>query len=119
MTLINERNSKIDNAARIQDTFQNFQVEVDANQYDRVYSFFKKRFQEEKPALSFTSELFRVAKINQRPIDSLLAEFEKSSDEQIPVLLAYYLNTIRNKATYLGVSARLSPPVGVARNIRP
>lgn len=118
MALLNKPNSKIDNSARIQDTFRGFSVNVDANQYDRVFSFFKKRFQADTPAASFTAELFRVADVNQRSVDSLLNEFENSSDKQIPVLLAYYLNTIRNKSTYLGVSARLVPPVGVARNIR-
>ncbi len=118
MNSVNDRNPRIDNAARVQDAFREYSVNVDANQYDRVFSFFKKRFQAEKPAASFTAELFRVADTNQRSIDSLLEEFEKSSDEQIPVLLAFYLNTIRNKSTYLGVSAQLVPPVGVARNIR-
>ena len=118
MASLNERNPRIDAGGRAQQQFKNFPVNVDSNQYDRVLSFFKKRFEGDAPAETFTAELFRVADVNQLSIDTLLKEFEKSSDTQISALLAYYLNSVRNKSTYLGVSTRLVPPVGVARNIR-
>lgn len=119
MTSVNDPNRRIDTGSKVQRQFKDFPVNVESNQYDRVYSFFKKRFGSDVPAESFTDQLFRVAEVNQLSIDSLLNEFKKSSDTQISALLAYYLNTIRNKSTYLGVSSRLVPPVGVARNIRP
>lgn len=118
MNSVNERNPRIDAGAMINDQFREFSARVDANQYDRVFSFFKSRFASETPAASFTAELFRVAEVNQLSIDILLAEFKKSPNSQISALLAYYLNTARDKSTYLGVSSRLIPPVGVARNVR-
>jgi len=118
MATVNQRNPRIGASARVQDQFRGFSANVDANQYDRVFSFFKKRFGADTPAASFTAELFRVVTVHQLSIDAVLAEFEKSSDSQISAVLAYYLNTVRDKSTYLGVSTRLVPPVGVARNIR-
>lgn len=92
---------------------------IDANQYDRVLGFFKSKFDDDRLAETFTGEIFRISEVNQLPIDSIIGEFESSSDSQISVLLAYYLNTIRNKPSFLGVSTRMVPPIGVARNIKP
>jgi len=92
---------------------------IDANQYDRVFSFFKSKFDDAQLAETFTGEIFRISEVNKLSIDSIIGEFESSSESQISALLAYYLNTIRNKPSYLGVSTRLVPPIGVARNIKP
>lgn len=105
-------------SGRIEDTFKKFPVNVDPNQYDRVFGFFRKRLGADVPAEKFTSELFKVSQINKISVDELLEEFKKSSTDQMSALLAYYLNTTRSKSVYLGVSAQLLPPENIARNVR-
>lgn len=118
MSLVTQANPIGEKAGRLPSRFRRVSPNIEANQYDRVFSFFDKVFSDSDSAGKFTDEIFRIAQVNQLSIDSIMEEFENSSETQIPALLAYYLNTVRNTATYLGVSSRLVPPVGVARNIR-
>lgn len=112
------RNTLGTGSSRIENTFKKFPVNVDPNQYDRVFSFFRKRLGADVPAEKFTSKLFRVSQINKISIDEILEEFKKSSTNQMSAFLAYYLNTTRSKSVYLGVSVQLLPPENIARNVR-
>ena len=67
---------------------------------------------------NFTVSLFRVAQNTGIPALTLLQEFEQgTTGMSLNISLAYYLNTIRSRATLLGVGAAVQPNFYAARNV--
>ena len=112
MTTINTTNFNIDQTARVYDEFYSFDVNVPADEYDIVYSFFLKEMTTPRAAGNFTVSLFRVAEETQIPVLTLLQGFQGSGASNginLNVSLAYYLNMIRDRATLLGVGTAVTP----------
>ena len=112
MSTINTTNFNIDQTARVYDEFYNFDINVPADEYDIVYSFFLKEMTTPRAAGNFTVSLFRVAEETQIPVLTLLQGFQgagASNGINLNVSLAYYLNMIRDRATLLGVGTAVTP----------
>jgi hypothetical protein len=109
MSTINNPNMRLDQTVRVFDSFYEFDVSVNAAEYDVIYSFFRKEMTTATAAGNFTVSLFKVSQDTGIPPLTLLAEFEGANGVNLNVQLAYYLNLIRNRATLLGVGVAVQP----------
>jgi hypothetical protein len=117
MSSINNTNVNIDQTVRVFDSFYDYDVNVPAAEYDIVYSYFKKTMATASAAGNFTVSLFRISEETNIPALDLLREFEGQNGINLNVNLAYYLNSIRNRATLLGVGVPLTSNFYAARNV--
>lgn len=117
MSSINTTNYNLDPTVRIYDSFYEYDVNVPANEYDIVYSYFRKTTSTASAAGNFTVSLFRVAQETGIPALTLLQEFEGANGVNLNVQLAYYLNSIRNRATLLGVGVPVQSNYYAARAV--
>jgi hypothetical protein len=101
------------------DQFYDFKLNVGADQYEVVYSFFQAYTNSVKTAQSFTSTLFAIADKTDINVLDLLETFKTAGGDSIKVSLtmAYYLNSINDKTVMYGVNNLLSPNNLVQRNI--
>jgi len=117
MSSINNTNYNIDQTVRVFDSFYQYDVNVPAAEYDIVYSYFRREMTTALSAGNFTVSLFRIAAETGIPALTLLEEFRGQSGISLNVQLAYYLNSIRNKATLLGVGVPVQSNQYAARAV--
>jgi hypothetical protein len=111
--------SQLDKTVRIFDSFYNFDLVIDASQYEIVYSYFRNVCKSDNVAKNFTTMLFRVANITNENPQTLLEYMYGSGTSKLKVnaLMAYYLNSIKSKTTLYGVSITPPPNEFIQRNI--
>jgi hypothetical protein len=119
MGSVNNLNPKMDQTVKIFDEFYEFAVDVDANEYDAVSSFFESVFTSKTAALNFTTVLFRIADQTQTPVLTLLDEIQGQDEIELNQTLAYYLNGLRSPTTLLGITEPVVPNYWTARNVLP
>jgi pyruvate/2-oxoacid:ferredoxin oxidoreductase alpha subunit len=118
MASINYTNYNIDQTVRVFDTFYEYDVNIPASEYDVVNSYFKSVMTTKQAADNFTASLFRVAEDTNIPALTLLETFQASGAElDLNINMAYYLNSIRSRATLLGVGVPVTPNYYAARNV--
>ena len=122
MASINYTNYNIDQTVRVFDNFYDYDVNIPVGDYDVVNSYFKSVMTTKQAADNFTSSLFRVAQDTNIPPLTLLQSFQAGNTNNNPGLslnlnMAYYLNSIRNRATLLGVGIAVAPNFYAARNV--
>jgi len=117
MGSVNEVNPRVDTTVRVFDDFYTFSVEVDANEYDVVNSYFKSVFTDNQIARNFTTSLFRVAEQTNQPVLTLLSQIEGQDSITLTNTMCYYLNGIRSPTTLLGVNNPVVPNYWTARNV--
>jgi hypothetical protein len=109
--------TQLDNSVRVFDQYYNFQVVVDSNHYEIVYSYFVSVTNTLDTAKNFTTMLFRIANITGENPLTLLEYMQGSTKIQVTSLMAYYLNGLKSKTTLYGISVTPSPNQTVQRNI--
>lgn len=114
---VNNVNYNIDQTVRVFDSFYEYDVNVPAAEYDIVYSYFRREMTTANAAGNFTVSLFRVAEETRIAALDLLEQFRGENGVSLNVQLAYYLNSIRNKATLLGVGTPIQSNRYAARLI--
>ena len=119
MTTVNYANPKTDLTVRVFDSFYDYDVNVPAAEYDVVHSYFLSTMTTKQAAGNFTVSLFKVAEDTGIPVLTLLEDMKTNNGMNINVNLAYYLNSIRSRATLLGVGAAVTPNFYQARNVLP
>lgn len=119
MSTVNYVDPTLDQTVRVFDQFYEFAVEVPADQYDVVFSYFKKVFADTLAAKNFSVTLFQVADYQKRPVLDVLAEIQGQNQLQLTSTLCYYLNNQRSNTTLLGVNALVQPNFYAARNVLP
>ena len=122
MSSINYTNYNVDQTVRVFDTFYDYDVDIPVNEYDVVNSYFKSVMTTKQAADNFTVSLFRVAENTGIPALTLLESFQESGGTvgnamNLDINMAYYLNSIRNRATLLGVGVPIIPNFYAARNV--
>jgi hypothetical protein len=109
--------TQLDNSVRVFDQYYNFQVVVDSNHYEIVYSYFVSVTNTLDTAKNFTTMLFRIANITGENPLTLLEYMQGSTKLQVTSLMAYYLNGLKSKTTLYGISVTPSPNQTIQRNI--
>ena len=117
MSSINNTNYAIDQTVRVFDSFYEYDIDVPSAEYDIVYSYFREKMTSASAAGNFTASLFKVAQDTKIPALTLLDAFSVNDGVSLDVNLAYYLNSIRNRATLLGVGVPVTPNFYAARNV--
>jgi len=118
MASVNYTNYNIDQTVRVFDTFYDYDVNIPVGDYDVVNSYFKSVMTTRQAADNFTVSLFRVAQDTKIPPLELLKVFQASGAEMdLNINMAYYLNSIRSRATLLGVGIPVAPNYYAARNV--
>lgn len=118
MGTINAINTKIDQTVRIYDEFYNYAEDVPSGEYDIVNSYFKSVFNTAEQAENFTVAIFRVAQESGENALSILQQIQGTTGPQLTASLCYYLNSVRSRATLLGVLQPAVPNFWTARNVR-
>lgn len=114
---VNNINTKVDTTVRVFDDFYGFQIEVEANEYDVVNSYFRSIFGNNQIAQNFTVSLFRVAYGTDVSVLTLLDQIKGQDSITLTQTMAYFLNGIRSPATLLGVNSAVVPNFWTARNV--
>ena len=109
--------TQLDNSVRVFDQYYNFQVVVDSNHYEIVYSYFVSVTNTLDTAKNFTTMLFRISNITGENPLTLLEYMQGGTKLQVTSLMAYYLNGLKSKTTLYGISVTPSPNQTVQRNI--
>lgn len=109
--------SQLDTTVRIFDAFYNFDLVVNANQYELVYSYFYNISLSENVARNFTAIVFRIANLTETNVLDLLEELKSTSSFKSNSLLTLYLNSFKSKTTLYGINLILQPNQLVQRNI--
>jgi len=119
MASINYTNYNIDQTVRVFDTFYEYDVNIPASEYDVVNSYFNSVMTTKQASDNFTVSLFRVAQDTNIPALTLLDAFEQGGDTgmSLNANMAYYLNSIRNRAILLGIGTPVQPNYYAARNV--
>ena len=117
MSTVNYTNPNVDLTVRVFDNFYSYDTNVPAAEYDIVYSYFLSTMSTRQAAGNFTVSLFRVAQDTGIPALTLLKEFQGLNGMSLSASLAYYLNSIRSRATLLGVGTPVTPNFYQARNV--
>jgi hypothetical protein len=117
MALIDETYSDLDKTVRLFDSFYDFDMVVNSNQYDLVYSYFFSVSNSKIIARNFTTFIFRISSIIGEDALVLLGYIKGKDSLQTNALMAYYLNGIKSKTTLYGVSMAPKPNQTVQRNI--
>jgi len=115
--LIDAPRSDLDNTVRVFDQFYNFDLLVDANQYDLVYSYFFKTTNSKNIAQNFTTIFFRISNITGENVLDLLGYLQGQSSVKANQVLIYYLNSLKSKTTLYGVGNIPQPSQQIQRNI--
>lgn len=117
-TTVNYANPKVDGTVKIFDEFYAYEANVPQLEYDAVYSYFRSVFGTSEAAGNFTVSVFRISESSGIPVMTLLQEFQQQGAPELTLTLAYYLNSLRNNSTLLGVNDATQPNYYVARNVR-
>jgi hypothetical protein len=121
MGSVNNYNHSLDTTVQIYDRFYGYQQNVQVEEYDAVYSYFKSVFKDTvttEAAQNFTVSLFRISRLSGTPVMTLLQQFQGMTGPQITLTLAYYLNSARSRSTLLGLNVPTQTNYYVAHNIR-
>ena len=117
MSTVNYANPNTDLSVRIFDNFYDYDVNIPAEEYDVVHTYFLSVMTTRQAAGNFTVSLFRVAQDTGINPLTLLKEFQGLNGMNLSASLAYYLNSIRSRATLLGVGTPVTPNFYQARNV--
>lgn len=114
---VNYTNTNVDLTVRVFDSFYGYDVDVPANEYDVVNSFFKTVMENDRTAGNMTVSLFQVAEQTKVPVLTLLDSMRGRNKIDININMAYFLNNIRSRTTLLGVNAPSTPNYYAARAV--
>lgn len=114
---ITDLTSQLDNTVKVFNRFYSSEVNVNASEFDVVYSYFKSVCQSENTAKNFTAIIFRIAAYTGEPVMTLLEFVQGKTGLQLTATMAYYLNSLKSKTTLYGVANLPIPNPMVQRNV--
>lgn len=102
---------------RVVDEFTSSDFVVSANEYDYVYSFFKRAMKDPVAAENFTVAIYQVSRQANIPVLEIVETMKDQPEIELTASIAYYLNGIRSSATLLGVNNLVQSNYYAARNV--
>ena len=115
--IIDAPRQNLDKTVRVFDQFYNFDLVVNASQYEIIYTYFYSVNKDKTIASNFTTLLFRISSITGEDVMTLLNDITGKEKLKANGLLTYYLNSIKSKTTLYGLSSVPQPNQTVQRNI--
>lgn len=116
---VNNTNFQIDPTVRLFSQFYETDMVVSSSDYDTVIGYLLGVCSSRSIAENLAVSIFKIAKDYDFSVQDILAQIQGQDRLKLTVTLAYYLNSIRNASTYLGVGSPISPNQYTARNIQP
>lgn len=117
MAQIIDSRSSTDQTVKIFDEFYAFNLNINASEYDIVFSYFKSICDTTKIAGNFTVYLFRISQETQIPVLDLLSYIQGKTKLETNTVIAYYLNSFKSKTSLYGFGTVPQPNEAIARNI--
>lgn len=119
MSLFTITNESLDRTVKIFDAFYNSDLNIPADQYDIVFSFFKGVCANKIIAENYTVILFFIAKNADISAMFLLENIKGTTKNKLEInkIMAYYLNSFKSKTSLYGVGQIPRPNQPVARNV--
>jgi hypothetical protein len=114
---LDQPRSNLDSTVRVFDRFYDFDLVVDANQYEIVYSYFYDMSKSKVIARNFTTIIFRIANITGESAMRVMEDVKGTTKFETNAILTYYLNSIRSKSTLFGIGVIPSPNQSIQRNV--
>lgn len=118
-TIIDNLNSTTpDRTVQIFDNFYNINLNINASDYDIVFSFFENISKNQNIANNFTTTLFRISQELDIDVLELLKQMEGINNTlEITKVMCYLLNSFKVKTVLYGVGVTPRPNQSVARNV--
>lgn len=116
MPTINKTNT--DRTIIIFDNFYNTKLDINANEYDIVFSFFKSTSNNDTIAGNFTASLFRISQEAGIPVLDLLEQLKGLPNKlEMNKVICYFLNSFKSNTALYGVGVVPRPNQLAARNV--
>lgn len=106
-----------DNTTQVFDQFYNININVPADEYEVVLSWFRSICATEQIAQNFTAFIFIISSNTKIPSLDLLTQIQGKTGLEIDALMSYYLNSSKTKSALYGVANQITPNFYVQRNI--
>lgn len=106
-----------DRTVQIFDSFYDWNVNVNAPEFDVVNSYFRSTIRDRAIADNFTAFVFRISHETGLYSLDLLGYLQGKSTLEMNATVAYYLNSFKNKASLYGVALKPLSNQTVSRNI--
>lgn len=116
---VNNTNYNIDTTVRLFNQFYDTDMVVSSADYDVVMGYLKRICSSKAIAENFAVSIFKIANDYGFSVQDILAQIQGQDRLQLTATMSYYLNSIRNASTYVGVGSAITPNQYVARNILP
>jgi hypothetical protein len=117
MNTVDAPSSALDTSVKLFDSFYNYDMVVDATQYEIVRSYFKSINNSDTIAANFATMIFRIANITGENALTLLNFIQGKSKLEANAVMIYYLNNIKSKTALYGISVVPKANDNVQRNI--
>lgn len=117
MNTVDAPSSTLDTSVKLFDSFYNYDMIVDATQYEIVRSYFKSVSNSDSIANNFATMIFRIANITGNDALTLLSFIQGKAKLEANAIMIYYLNNIKSKTALYGVSVLPQPNDNIQRNI--
>ena len=108
---------KAESVTKISDRFYELDLVVDSNEWDTVYSYFKKIMNDPDIANNFATIVFRISKKNDVNALELLESLKGQDGMSLTMSMAYMMNNDRSNSVLLGVGNIITPDYYAARNV--
>lgn len=107
-----------DKTKRVYDKFYNFDVVVNASEYDIIHSYFFDLTKSTDIADNFTVMVFRIANLTDTNSMEVFSELKTSRNSlEVNAMMAYYLNNLKTKTSLYGIGVSPTPNQTVQRNV--
>jgi hypothetical protein len=116
-SIIDNSRNQLDQTIRIFDSFYEFDLVVNTNEYDIIRGYFISVCSTRDIAENFTAFLFYIAQQTQLSALSLLDSIKGKSKLEMNRTMAYYMNGFKSKTSLYGISTIPQANLPVARNI--
>jgi hypothetical protein len=107
-----------DKSIRVYDKFYNFDIVVNASEYDIIRSYFFDLSNNADVADNFTVMVFRIANLSDiQPLEIYKQMKSSTTKLEVTAMMAYYLNNLKTKTSLYGIGVNPIPNQTVQRNV--
>lgn len=106
-----------DRTLQVFNQFYDRKLEVNADQYEVVLSYFRGLTTNDRTAKAYSENLFRISNTLGIDVLTLLETFQTTDKMKVTLTMAYYLNSLGDRTVMYGVNNVLQANQLAARNI--